>query len=71
MHGRLPKLSNKELEFLENLTALAIRIERYAKSVMYSLDQPQDVSDQAEVIKAAQRIRWNVLNEKGRRRNGR
>ena len=68
LRARARKLPDGELEFWENLTALAIRIELNAKAVMYGLDQPEDVDLQAQVITSAQKIRRYAIEEKARRR---
>lgn len=65
---RRAKLKNDDLEFLENVRALAIGIERRLDAMAYYVDDEDELDLWTEAKKGAQKIRKMTIEEEKRQR---
>jgi hypothetical protein len=66
--ARQAKLTNDELEFLEDLTALAVGIIRDVKQLSFWIDDPDEYEIGMGIMHQALRMRSQVIKWKAKRR---
>lgn len=66
--ARQTRLTNDELEFLEDLTALAVGIIRDVKQLSFWIDDPDEYEIGMSIMHRALRLRSQVIKWKAKRR---
>ena len=62
------RISNRELDFLENVTASAVGIIQKVKALSYWLDDPEELQIALDILQDAKAIRRMSIEETTRRK---